>query len=185
MAGPFFSLPQHHRRLFKGCWSVLFTCPQRPSAAVWRRSKVQPWGAALHLDTKCNCLGAADGRPCWTSKWRFAVRRTYQTYIYIYRHHTVQVTILRPTTTTTTATTSTTTAQITMHAFSICATALGKKQTTSASYCRLGPAPAPFRPPLVPRSTCAQWWNIRTTSASYRGSKLHRHHWRARCSKHK
>ena len=59
-----------------------------------------------------------------------------------------------------------------------------KKQTTSASYCGLGPAPAPFRPPLVPRSTCAQWWKIRTTSASYRGSKLHRHHWRARCSKH-
>ena len=101
-----------------------------------------------------------------------------------HHHHTVQVTILRPTTTTTTATTSTTTAQITMHAFSICVTALGKKQTTSASYCRLGPAPAPFRPPLVPRSTCAQWWKIRTTSANYRGSKLHRHHWRARCSKH-
>ena len=59
-----------------------------------------------------------------------------------------------------------------------------KKQTTSASCCRLGPTPAPFRPPLVPRSTCAQWWKIRTTSASYRGSKLHRHHWRARCSKH-
>ena len=126
---------------------------------------------------------------------------------------------------------TTTTAQITMHPFSICATALGKipppppshsasynitanhhyhhrhhhdhhstnynaciqyirhcfrkkKQTTSASYCRLGPVPAPFRPPLVPRSTCAQWWKIRTTSASNRGSKLHRHHWRARCSKH-
>ena len=45
------------------------------------------------------------------------------------------------------------------------------KQTTSASYCGLGPAPAPFRPPHVPRSTCAQWWKIRTTSASYRGSK--------------
>ena len=43
--------------------------------------------------------------------------------------------------------------------------------TTSASYCGLGPAPAPFRPPHVPRSTCAQWWKIRTTSASYRGSK--------------
>ena len=83
-------------------------------------------------------------------------------------HHTVQVTILRPTTT---AITSTTTAPVTMHAFSICATALGKKQTTSASYCGLGPAPAPFRPPHVPRSTCAQWWKIRTTSASYRGSK--------------
>ena len=39
-------------------------------------------------------------------------------------HHTVQVTILRPTTT---AITSTTTAPVTMHAFSICATALGKK----------------------------------------------------------
>ena len=64
-----------------------------------------------------------------------------------------------------------TTAPVTMHAFSICATALGKKQTTSASYCGLGPAPAPFRPPHVPRSTCAQWWKIRTTSASYRGSK--------------
>ena len=145
-------------------------------------------------------------------------------------HLTVQVTILRPTTTTTT--TTTTTAQITVHPFSICATALGKippppppshsasynitanhhyhhhhhldhhntnynaciqymrhcfrkkKQTTSASCCRLGPTPAPFRPPLVPRSTCAQWWKIRTTSASFRGSKLHRHHWRARCSKH-
>ena len=36
---------------------------QQPSAAVWRSSKVQPWGAALHLGTKCNCLGAADGRP--------------------------------------------------------------------------------------------------------------------------
>ena len=42
-------------------------------------------------------------------------------------YHTVQVTVLQPTTTTTTATTLTTTAQITMHAFSICATALGKK----------------------------------------------------------
>ena len=73
--------------------------------------------------------------------------------------------------TTITATTTITTAQITMHAFSICATALGKKQTTSASYCGLGPAPAPFRPPHVPRSTCAQWLKIRTTSASYRGSK--------------
>ena len=75
-------------------------------------------------------------------------------------HLTVQVTILHATTTTTT--TLTTTVQITMHAFSIRATALGKKQTTSASYCRLGPAPAPFRPPHVPRSTCAQWRKIRT-----------------------
>ena len=91
-------------------------------------------------------------------------------YVYIYHHcrHTVQVTILRPTTT---AITSTTTAPVTMHAFSICATALGKKQTTSASYYGLGPAPAPFRPPHVPRSTCTRWWKIRTTSASYRGSK--------------
>ena len=40
-----------------------------------------------------------------------------------------------------------------MHAFSICATALGKKQTTSTSYCGLGPARAPFRLPHVPEST--------------------------------
>ena len=92
---------------------------------------------------------------------------------------------------------------VTLHAFSICATALGKRPpappshsasynitcnhhyhhhhhldhhntnynaciqymhhcfrkttTTSASYCGLGLAPAPFRPPHVPRSTCAQW----------------------------
>ena len=46
-----------------------------------------------------------------------------------------------------------------------------EEQTTSASYCGLGPAAAPFRPPHVPRSTCAQWLKIRTTSASYRGSK--------------
>ena len=45
----------------------------------------------------------------------------------------------------TTTTTTTTTAQSAMHAFSICATALGKKTTTSASYCGPGPAPAPFR----------------------------------------
>ena len=44
-----------------------------------------------------------------------------------HRHHTVQATILQPTTTTTTTTISTTTVQITMHAFSICATDLGKK----------------------------------------------------------
>ena len=53
-----------------------------------------------------------------------------------HRHLTVQVTILRPTTTTTT--TTTTTAQITMHPFSICATALGKipplPPSHSASY---------------------------------------------------
>ena len=30
---------------------------------------------------------------------------------------------------------------------------------------------APFRPPHVPRSTCAQWWKMKTTSASYRGAK--------------
>ena len=132
-------------------------------------------------------------------------------YIYIYIY-TVYIQYIYMYTTTTTNTT--TTAQITMHAFSICGTALGKrtpplpshsasynitanhhchhldhhstsynaciqymrhcfrkKQTTSASYCGLGPAPAPFRPPHVPRSTCAQWWKIRTTSASYRGSK--------------
>ena len=56
---------------------------------------------------------------------------TVHIYIYIdhhHRHHTVQVTILRPTTTTTTATTSTTTAPVTMHAFSICTTALGKNR---------------------------------------------------------
>ena len=79
----------------------------------------------------------------------------------------MQVTMLCPTTTTTTDTT----AQITMHAFNICATAVGKKQTTSATYSGLGPAAAPFRPPHVPRSTCAQWLKIRTTSASDRGSK--------------
>ena len=50
-----------------------------------------------------------------------------------YRHHTVQVTILRPittttTTTTATSTTTTTTAQVAMHAFSMCTTALGKKK---------------------------------------------------------
>ena len=69
--------------------------------------------------------------------------------------------ILRPTTT---AITSTTTAPVTMHAFSICATALGKKQTTSASYCGLGPAGPPAQ--------------------VTEGQKLHCHHWRARCSKH-
>ena len=82
-----------------------------------------------------------------------------------HRHHTVQVTILRPNTTTTTTVT------ITMHAFTICTIVVGKKQTTSASYCGLGPTPAPFRAPHVPRSTCAQWLQIKTTSVSYRGSK--------------
>ena len=61
--------------------------------------------------------------------------------VYHHHHHTVQVTILCPITTTTT----TTTAQAAMHAFSICATALRKKTTTSASYCVPGPAQAPFR----------------------------------------
>ena len=83
VAGPFFSLPQHHRRLFKGCWSVLFTCPQQPSAAVWRRSKVQPLGAALHLRTKCNCLGAADGRPSLDEQMEIC-GKTYVPNIYIY-----------------------------------------------------------------------------------------------------
>ena len=55
--------------------------------------------------------------------------------------------------------------QTTIHAFSICTTALGKKQTTSASYCGLGPAPAPFRPPHVPMV------EDKATRASYRGSK--------------
>ena len=83
VAGPFFSLPQHHPRLFKGCWSVLFTCPQQPSAAVWRRSKVQPWGAALHLGTNCNCLGAADGRPSFVEQMEIC-GKTYVPNIYIY-----------------------------------------------------------------------------------------------------
>ena len=60
--------------------------------------------------------------------------------MYVYRnHHTVQVTILHPITTTTT------TAQAAMHACNICATALGKKTTTSVIYCAPGPAQAPFR----------------------------------------
>ena len=46
-----------------------------------------------------------------------------------------------------------------------------ENQITNASYCGLGPVPTPFRPPHVPRSTCAQWLKIRTTSASDRGSK--------------
>ena len=83
VAGPFFSLPQHHRRLFKGCWPFLFTCPQQPSAAVWRRSKVQPWGAALHRGTKCNCLGAADGRPSLDEQMEIC-GKTYVPNIYIY-----------------------------------------------------------------------------------------------------
>ena len=83
VAGPFFSLPQHHRRLFKGCWSVLFTCPQQPSAAVWRRSKVQPLGAALHLRTKCNCLGAADGQPSLDEQMEIC-GKTYVPNIHIY-----------------------------------------------------------------------------------------------------
>ena len=50
---------------------------------------------------------------------------------------------------TTTTTTTTTTPQpqhkLQCNAFSICATALGKKTTTSASYCVPSPAQAPFR----------------------------------------
>ena len=64
-----------------------------------------------------------------------------------YHHHTVQVTILHPiiTSTITTATTTTiTTAQAAMHAFSICATALGKKTDHQCKYCVPGPALAPF-----------------------------------------
>ena len=98
VAGPFFSLPQHHRPLFKGCWSVLFTCPQQPSAAVWRRSKVQPWGAALHLGTKCNCLGAADGRPSLDEQMEIC-GKTYvpNIYIYIYIPTSVQLERVAPT----------------------------------------------------------------------------------------
>ena len=106
-------------------------------------------------------------------------------------HLTVQVTILQPTTTTTTATTLTTTAQIAMHA---CIQYMRhcfrkKKQTTSASYCGLGPAPAPFRPPHVSRSTCAQWWKIRTTSASTEGENytatIGMHNAASTCNLHK
>ena len=144
-------------------------------------------------------------------------------------HLTVQVTILRPNTTTTT--TTTTTAQITMHPFSICATALGKipplPPSHSASYNITANHHYHHRHHLDHHSTnynaCIQYMRHcfrkknrppvqvtvglvrhqhpsdhrlcqgvhahsggrkRTTSASYRGSKLHRHHWRARCSKH-
>ena len=67
VAGPFFSLvPNNH---------------------LPRRSKVQPWGAALHLGTKCNCLGAADGRPSLDEQMEIC-GKTYvpNIYIYIYLH---------------------------------------------------------------------------------------------------
>ena len=87
-----------------------------------------------------------------------------------YRHHTVQVTILRPITTTTT----TTTAQVAMHAFSICTTALGKKKTkkqknktTSASLCGPGPAPSTLQ-----TTTCAReyMFSMVEYEARYRAS---------------
>lgn len=60
-----------------------------------------------------------------------------------------------------------------------------KKQITSASYCGPIPASAPFRPPHIPDSICAQWLKIKPTSASFtEGQNLHRHHWSAWHSKY-
>ena len=69
VAGPFFSLvPNNH---LPRCGAVAKCNPGgQPSTSVQSATAwVQRMGGHL-----------------WTSKWRFAVRRTYQTYIYIYLH---------------------------------------------------------------------------------------------------
>ena len=113
-------------------WLCFETCPiQSSTCLIWASTcLIQSPTCQLRSSTCCRAGSEATYSCCI----ELGVSTYVCIYIYIYiyialgkrppapPYHTVQVTILRATTTTTT-----TTAQITMHAFSICATALGKK----------------------------------------------------------